>query len=137
MIWNFVTYLRSVATLVNERFYVDAKDIINSETKVPDRMVLIQESGGTPVPIIKNTTVMIQIITRDIDVAKCRLLAFKIFDEINDRFGLILPAVTIDGVVYAAIQTGQISANSEPQFLGYDEQGRPEFSTNYRIIYRR
>lgn len=134
MIWNLAQYL--IIKFPAEKFYFDAKDIVGTSDKVPDRIILIQETGGIPVPIIKNVTDMIQIITRDIDIPKARDLAMLIYNDINNRFGLILPSNIVDGIMYPAIQTGQISAISKPQSLGYDEQGRAEFSTNYKVIYR-
>jgi hypothetical protein len=48
-----------------------------------------------------------------------------------------LPVATVDGIVYNAIQSAQITGLQEPFNLGADDKGRFEFSTNYKIIYDR
>jgi hypothetical protein len=111
--------------------------IFPSET-VPDRCVLIQESSSNPPePRTGFTSKGLQVISRDLDPVKARKLAWDFFEYLNDKFSIILNTVTIDGNVYPSVFILQISANAEPQSIGYDEQGRAEFTTNYRIIYRR
>ena len=105
---------------------------------VPDRCVLIQEyGGGQPEPRTGFTNKGLQVISRDIDPVKARKLAYDFYDYLNDKFSITINSVTIDGNIYPAVFILQISANAEPQSIGYDEEGRAEFTTNYRIIYRR
>jgi hypothetical protein len=72
--------------------------------------------------------------TRDIDPVRARELAYSLYAQLDNRFGLILPAVTVAGELYPEKQIAQISAESTPQSLGTDESGRYEFVTNYRFI---
>lgn len=104
---------------------------------VPDRCVLLQEYGGNPPePRTGFGNKGLQILTRDISPVKARKLAWDIFNYLNDKFSITLNSVTVDGDVYPDVFILQFSANGEPQSIGYDEGGRAEFTTNYRIIRR-
>lgn len=101
-----------------------------------DRCISIRETSGMPEPRTLKNQALIQIKTRDIDAPKARALAYSIFDEYNDRYGITLPQNTVGGTVYPAIQIHQISANTTPQSLGSDDQNRVTFVTNYRFLFR-
>lgn len=135
LIFNLMTYLET--ELPGETIFANRRDILGSNTSVPIRCILLQETGDTETPWLTDVTQAIQILTRDIDMPKARELAFDVYDKINNKFGLILPSVTVDGVVYPQIQISQISVNSGPSYIEDDENGRPVFSSNYRFIYRR
>jgi len=130
MIYNFVEFLKT--ELPTEKIYTNVKEI-----SVPERIVLVQEFGGTIQPWVGYTQKIVQIITRDIDAVRARELAYSVLNKIHDKFGLILPAVTVNTTLYTSIQSAQITAEGEPQSLGYDENGNAEYSTKYKIIYRR
>jgi hypothetical protein len=100
-----------------------------------DRMIQIIDPGGVPEAWFEFVRESIQIIVRDIDSTKAFKLAKDVYDKINNRFGLILPSNTVGTDVYPEIQTAQISANATPGYIGDDENGRSEYSTNYRVIY--
>lgn len=133
MIYNLVQYLKT--EFPAEKFYTNVSDI--SGTQVPDRMVHIRETSGDATAWFEYTEQRVQIMTRDIDSPKARDLAYDVYDKINNRFGLILPATTVDGTLYAALQTAEIHSDNLPQSIGYDENGRAEFTTTFRIIYRK
>jgi hypothetical protein len=135
MIYNIQQYLES--NLTNEIIFANTRKKISPNEDIPDRNVLIMESPGTSEAWTGWTAKGMQVITRDIDMPKARKLAWDVFDFLNDKFSITLNAITIDGNIYPAIEILQISANSEPDSIGDDEQGLSEFSTNYRIIYRR
>lgn len=133
MIYNLSQYLKtkfpSITIYTNSRIYE------SSESFVPDQCILILDTGGiekTNYRYSQNTT---QIITRAIDMPKARNMAIEIFEELHGRFGIVLPQITVDSIVYAELQTSQISAIQRPYSLGADESGRYEFVTNYNIIY--
>lgn len=135
MIYNLTEYL--MTKFPAEAIRANIRGKLAGTTQVPERIAYIQETGGSIEAWLTFATQSIQIITRDVDVTGARTLAFLIFDEINSTFGLILPAVTVDGELHPQIQVAQISANSLPQCLGDDANGRVEFSTNYRVLYRK
>jgi len=135
LIYNFIQYLEN--EFPAELFYTNIRILISGQESIPDRNVLVKETGGLEKPWIKYVEKTVQIITRDIDTPSSRKLAWDIYQNVTSRFGLSLPAVAVDGVNYPEIQTCQISALQEPYCLGADESGRIEFTTNYKIIYKR
>lgn len=135
MIYNFVQYLED--EFPSELIYTNTRLLISGQEYIPDRNVLVKETGGAEKPWIKYVEKTVQILTRDVDSPKSRKLAWDIYQNITSRFGLVLPAAAVDGVNYPEIQTSQISALQEPYCLGADDSGRIEFTTNYKIIYKR
>lgn len=135
MIYNLVEYLKN--EFPTELFYTNTRIKTATQTVIPDRNALIKETGGPEKPWIQFVRKTVQILTRDKIDPKARKLAWDIYKKITSRFGLILPAVAVDGVNYPEIQTCQISAIQEPYPLGADESGRIEYTTNYEILYRR
>ena len=111
---------------------------IGAARSVPDRNILVRESpGGIRPAWAGNILQPIQVITRDKDAPKARALAYDVYNLLNDRIGLILPATTVDGVIYPAFQTAQISSTNVPYPIGPDANGRFEFSINLNLIYGR
>lgn len=135
MIFNLGEYL-SLA-FPAETIYVNERIVISPATKILDRNVLIQETGGPEKRVVKNPSV--QIICRDKSPVNARELAYLIYNKlqstnlIGGRFGVVLPAVTVRGILYPAVQTYQISAINVPQTLGKDGEGRSEFSLNFQF----
>jgi hypothetical protein len=132
MIYNLVQYLRN--ELPGERIYADLVDRVFPDTQVPDRMINVIENGGSETAWFQFQDRAIQIMVRDVDLVNARELAYDVHEKINNKFGLELPAVNVGGEVYAAFQVAQISANSLPQSIGFDDNGRVRFSTNYRFL---
>jgi hypothetical protein len=112
--------------------YANPRDIENE--KVPDKMIQLIEEGGTSTAWFKFQNYTLQVIARDIDSPKARVTAYLVYGLLDNKFGLELPAVTVDGVYYATMKFAQISANTEPGFIGYDENGRAEYSNTYRFL---
>jgi hypothetical protein len=135
MIFNIRQYMET--NLANETIFANTRIKISPNEDIPDRNILISESPGTLSAYDGWTVKGMQVITRDIDMPKARKLTYDVFDLLNGKFSLTINAITIDGNVYPAIDILQISANSEPDSIGDNENGLAEFSCNYRIIYRR
>lgn len=135
MIYNLVELLRN--QFPTETIYANGRVLIAGQESIPDRNILVNETGGNEKPWILYHEPTYQIITRDKDAPKARKLAFDVFEFLTSRFGLILPAITVDGTVYPDIQTAQISAIQIPYNLGADSEGRIEYTTNYKIIIMR
>jgi hypothetical protein len=130
VIYNLVEYVR--AQMPTETVYVNGR---NSPS--PDRCLLLNEGGGSEQPWTKFDRATVQVIARDVDSPKARKLAYAVLVLLTNRFGLILPQAVVDGVTYAAVVTGQISAIQLPYPLGPDDDGRYEFSNNYQVIMER
>jgi hypothetical protein len=135
MMYQLRQYLED--NLPNENIYANL--VLNKDTDkfVPDRIIALYENPSTIQPRTLWTNKGLQVITRDVDAVKSRKLAWDVMALLDEKFSLTINSVTVDGNVYPAIEISQISANGEPQSIGLDEESRPEFTTNYRILYRR
>lgn len=133
VVYNLVKYIRDEFPLET----IFANERIKTATQIPDRCILITETGGQEKPVLSIPT--FQILVRDVDNVSTRKLAYEIYYKlqseslIGGRFGLILPAVTVKGTLYPQIQTAQISALATPLSIGKDAEGRTEFSMNFQI----
>lgn len=135
MIYNLVQYLKN--EFPSETIYTNSRIKLATDETIPDRCINVQEAPGTESPWIQDVDMAVQIICRDDTTPSARKLAWDIYEKLESRFGLILPVVAVGGVNYPEIQTAQISANQQPYLLDVDSQGRTEFVTNYKIMYRR
>ncbi len=135
MFYNFIQYLRD--EFPAEIIYSNGRILIAGQTVIPDRNILVNESGGSEQPWTQYVEKTVQIITIDFAVTDARKLAWDIYEKITSKFGQQFPLATVDGIVYNAIQSAQITGIQEPFNLGADDEGRFEFTTNYKIIYDR
>jgi hypothetical protein len=131
VIYNLVEYIRD--ELYDEDVYVNGRAQL-AHAVIPDRCILVKESGGSIRPWTRYASLTVQVLTRDKDAPKARALAHDVLNTLHDKFGLILPAALVDGVTYAQVQVAQISALQLPYPLGPDEDGRSVFTTNYQVI---
>jgi hypothetical protein len=129
MIFNLKQYLFNETGM---KIYANPKDLDNNET--PPALVQLIEEGGSSTAWFKFNRYNVQVIVRDIDSPKARLKAYIIYNLLDNHFGLELPEVVVDGITYSAMKFAQISADSEPGFIKYDENGRAEYSSVYRFL---
>lgn len=126
MIYNLVEYLRTQLTTI--------KFVANGWTKEsPQASVLVMQSGGEPDHYYERTDWRAQLMSRNknSDLAKIEIEA--VYNKLKNRFHLLLPAVTVNKIVYAAIQTYQISPIQAPGFLGADEANLLMWSFNILV----
>jgi hypothetical protein len=137
MIYNLHKYLET--EFLTENIYINNKIIRSGNSQVPDKIAILIEQPGDTTPWFHLTTQAIQILTRDNDAPSARAFSYDIYNKFLDEaeFGKILPAVTVDGILYPELQVDQISPIGPPQSLGMNEEKKAEFTTNYKIIYRR
>jgi len=98
----------------------------------PVRCHTILESGGA-LPVFELTDrvdPMLQVVSRAADYVTARDDAYAIFDAINGTAGWKIAAVAPSTTVYEA---QVIEALAAPQYIGQDEKGAFEFSTNYQF----
>lgn len=134
MIYNLVQLFRTEYPAIT--VYANTRELVGSQTVVPDECILVKETGGDPGVWARIKRPTVQIVTRAKSTPRAKELADNIFELINSRFGLILPAITVDTTVYPAIHTAQINALQNPFNLGKDSQGRTQFTTNYQVHYK-
>lgn len=135
MIYNLTQFLRN--NIANTYIYPNEYKIRFPDEQVPDKLILVKEVGGSVTAWYGLIRQLVIVVTRDIDTPNARELAYEVWDNINNRFGLTLPAVTIDGNTFDSIQILQINSSGIPQSIGEDENGRSQFQTSYEFIYRR
>jgi len=95
----------------------------------PDRCILVAESGGGSLyfDLPDRVDKMIQVLSRATTYFDARDDAQEIYDALHGAAGWELPEVVVGKKYQAMI----IEAVSIPQYLGIDEKGRHEFSTNF------
>lgn len=135
MIYNFVQLLRTQLPI--ETIFTNGRGIPPGKVSVPDRHLLVTETGGSEQAWTRYQQLTAQVIARDVDSPKARALAYAVFTILAGRFGLVLPQAVVGGVTYPRVVTAQISAIQVPYNLGADEEGRIEYTTNYLIIKER
>lgn len=133
MINNLVQYLRT--SLPTETIYINQRKATDSQGFVPDRMILVRETGGTEEPSANLKRQTVQILARDISSPKARVLAYSVYNLLQSKWGLLLPQITVDGVIYPEIETAQLSSVQMPSSMGEDENGNTVFSFNFIIIW--
>lgn len=133
MIYNLTAYLDT--KMPTERIYANQRFIVSPESVIPDRNILVRETGGPVTPWSKWVQQTAQVIIRDLDPLACRILAESVYGYLHRKYGLILPAVTIGIKIYPAVTTAQITAIQKPYSLGVDDEGRTEYVNNYEIYY--
>jgi hypothetical protein len=133
MIYNLVAYLET--QLPTERIYPNERFFMSGENVIPDRNILVRESGGSITEWSKFVRHTVQVVTRDSDPTQAKDMSEDVYSAIHRTYGLILPAVTVGAKVYPALITAQITAIQKPYPLGVDEEGRTEYVNNYEIYY--
>ena len=133
MIYNWTEYLRT--KFPAEIFFSNQRHQIGGAS-IPDKCVLSKEYGGIKEPWIGTLQKAIQVTVRDFEIPSARELAYSIYNEMHDKYGLVLSASTVDGVVYPQLHTAEIKANQEPFCIGTDSEGRIEFTINFTIYFR-
>lgn len=96
----------------------------------PDDVISVNYTGGTPAHWYSRIDHSIQLLIRNSSVTIGRVNALSVYEKIKNRFGLELPSVTIDSVVYPAVKTYQISPIQSPGYLGADDRGLEMYSFN-------
>lgn len=129
MIFNLVKYLKNQLPI--ETIYANQR----IGAIVPDRNIIVRETGGPVTPWSRWVHQTAQIIARDFDPVKCKVLSESVYTLLHRQYGLILPEETAGTTTYAALTTAQITAIQKPYPLGVDDEGRTEYVNNYEIFY--
>lgn len=121
--YNLAQYLQTELPALN--FVVNG-----FKPNTADDAIKIDNTGGTPQHWYDRTDHTIQLLTRNNDVVIGKEQAQSVYSLLKNRFGLLLPSVTVSGVLYNALQTYQISPIQEPSYIGADDRGLHLFSFN-------
>jgi len=131
--YSFAQYLKN--QFPAETIYLNGRHLISGQEEIPDRNVLINDTGGSVKPAILYIEKSVQIICRDVSKVGAMELSYNIYEDIKSRFGLLLPETVVNGITYASKKVAQISAIQQPYYIGEDDQGRTEYVNNYQIIF--
>ena len=131
MIYNLYQYLKNAFPLFD--FVVDGWDDDSASESN-----MIRQTGGTTPSWFTREDYTVQILTR----AKEKLYAHseinEIYQNLRNRFGLILPAITGKikdvNVVFPAVMTAQVSPLQIPGYIGTDNNRRHLYSYNIKIV---
>lgn len=96
--------------------------------------VSINQTGGEAQHFYERKDYSVQILARSLDNVTGKTIIDTIYEKLENVFHLELDAVTVDGVVYPAVQTAQISPIEIPQSLGIDDNGRWLWVFNLIIV---
>lgn len=123
MIYNLVNYVQtqlSALVIVANGFAPDS----------PVEAITISQEGGTPGHWYDRNDNAIQILSRSNSTTKAKYNIELVYSLLKNRFGLLLPSVTVDSILYEAIQTYQISPIQVPGYLGNDDENLEMWSYN-------
>lgn len=127
MIYNLVAYLTAQLPLL--AFIANGWD-----PDSPQDSIAVIDTGGDPQHFYSRTDWAVQILSRANEVTVAKSQADSVYAVLKNKFGLLLPEVTVDTIVYSAIQTYQISPMQTPGYLGADEKHLEMFSFNIILI---
>jgi hypothetical protein len=120
MIYNLAQYLRdNLAGLVI---------VVNgfSQDTVADANCLNLGSGFEQ-PWFDRQDTLVTVYSRAISGPTAYYQNNKIYDLIKKRYGIILPAITVDGVIYPEVKTWAIRPVNRPQYAYDDDEKRPTY----------
>jgi len=95
--------------------------------------VMVSDTGGDPKHFYLRTDWAVQIISRAMNVNVAKENVDNIYSLLKNKFGITFPEITVNGVVYPAVKTYQISPLQTPGYLGADEKHLEMFSFNLII----
>lgn len=126
MIYNLVAHLIS---------QLPALDFVANgwSPESPQDSIMVRQSGGTVGHWFPRTDYNVQIISRAKNVTTAKKQIDQVFTLLKNKFGLLLPEVTVDEVVYSATKTYQISPIEVPGYIGADETHLEMWSLNLII----
>jgi hypothetical protein len=126
MIYNLVAYLKTQYPLLN--FVVNgwAPDS-------PTDSIMVRERGGPTQHFYNRTDYNVQVMSRSKEMTVARTQIQQVYSAMKNKFGIELPSVTVDGTLFAAVKTYQISPVEAPGAIGADESNLEMFSLNLVI----
>lgn len=126
MIYNFVAYMESVFPALD--FTADGFKQTSEDN------VVVCKSSGTPKPWFDRQDLRVQILSRGKSQYIAKKNADLIYDNVNKKFGLLLPETTIESDTYPEVQTDQLTALQIPTYIGDDSNGLAMYSFNYSVV---
>jgi hypothetical protein len=99
----------------------------------PIECVAISQTGGDPAPWYDRNDYSVQILSRASSAPVAKENADSVFNLLKKRFGLQLPSVTVNSILYPAITTYQFVWRQEPSYIGADDENLEMWSFNLTV----
>lgn len=127
MIYNLYRYLLNLFSTYN--LVVDGWEIGGE-----NESIAIIQTGGDPQHWYKRQDYTVQFIGRGLEKVPTKQKLDSIYQELRNRFGLILPEITVESVTYPELLTAQVSPLQVPGYIGVDDNKRHMYSFNVLIV---
>ena len=126
ILYNLVQYLvdQALGTQI-------VADVLTEKSET--EAVLISQSGGTPEHYYDRTDWRFQALSRSKNPVDAQEACELVYVKLKNRFGLVLPVVTIDAIVYPAVTTYQISPIQAPSGIGADQENLYMWVFNFLV----
>jgi hypothetical protein len=129
MIYNLSNYVSSNTTII---------PITNGwDSESPQEAVALILTGGSDTSRGLKKDYTVQFLTRALSRTGSYKLIQAVYSLLENRFGIIFPAVTVDGETYPSIVAAQIIPIQTPGYIGTDDNGLHLWSVNFQITTRR
>lgn len=123
MIYNLYQYLlTNLSSLV---FNMHGWDLQSKE-----QSIAILETGGSPDHDNIKSDTAIQFLSRSLDTNIARSNIYQVYTLLKNRFGLVLPEITVGETLFPEVKTYQISPIQVPGYLGADGRNLEIWSFN-------
>jgi len=99
----------------------------------PDDCTSVNEGQGIEQSWYNREDITIQVVSRALKGTTARINNKSSYNLIKKKYGLTLPEVTVESVVYPAVKTWAIRPVTTPTYIGDDENGRPMYTFNVEI----
>ena len=126
MIFNLVSYLK--INLPDIIFYANGWRPDSEHDSV-----MVLQSGGDSKPWFNRTDWNVQIMSRSENIVIAKQQIDNVYEELKNRYGLELPAITINSTLYPLVKTYQISPLQTPGYIGADKANLEMWSFNIKI----
>lgn len=127
MIYNLVQYLKT-----NLPLYVFVVNGFSPDS--PQDAILVSQNGGEPQHWYDRTDWTVQFLSRAVSVNVAKEQIDSVYVLVKNKFGLSLPEVTVNSIVYPIVKTYQVSPIQAPGYIGADEKNLEMFSFNVTIV---
>lgn len=99
----------------------------------PDDCIAVIEGSGDEQDWFDRLDSQLQFIARSKSRPKAREIAYKVYDLLKKKYGVVLPLVVVSGITYPSVKTWGIRPINTPQYVADDSSGRSMFSFNLDI----
>lgn len=126
MIYNLIEYIvteLSTLNIVANGFSPDS----------PITAITVKQSGGDPAHWHPRKDFTFQILSRSNEPTVAKYNIDLVYNLLENRYGLELPSVTVDNIVYSTVQTYQISPIQIPGDIGSDDENLEMWSFNIMV----